>query len=203
MNIADVPIPLRMAHLPRDPRGYPIPVIVLIDDSGRANFAINNIAIVDRMAREDRCHICGEVLHRARWLVGGPLSAFHKAGRYNDGPLHRECLHYAMLVCPYLAMPNYSGRIDDRRLRNDRSMLMVNTTMMPDRPPLFVAVMTHSVKRERGFFRPRRPYSNIEYWRHGEQLDPTAGRVAVAEHLRLPLPERQPTKVYVRSGARR
>lgn len=39
MSLTDVPIPPRMAHLPRDPRGYPIPVIVLVDDSGRPNFA--------------------------------------------------------------------------------------------------------------------------------------------------------------------
>ena len=39
-----IPVPARMQQLPRDQRGYPVPVIVLRDNSGRPHFTMNDEA---------------------------------------------------------------------------------------------------------------------------------------------------------------
>lgn len=178
------PIPPRMAALPRDHRGYPIPVIVYRDSHGRAQFTINDTPKRQRLIAADACPICGQRLQRGRWFVGGPGSAFDPDGVYLDTGMHDKCAHYALMVCPYLAAPRYEKRIDDALVPKDDPEMFVNSTMDPKRPDVFVAVMAigekrHSIKgntrsgRRFSLVRtmaPRRPYRKIEYWRHGVQL---------------------------------
>jgi len=181
-------IPDRMAKLERDARGYPIPVTVLRGTDGRPHFTINNEAARQRVIVQDRCPICGQRLLRGRWLVGGPGSAFHARGAYIDPPMHDECVHYALQACPYLAAPSYSRRIDDKTLTPEARKaagLLFDQTMDPTRPELFVAVMFIGQPRWINDFvagipvvrhlQPRKPYRKVEYWRHGQQLDPAEG----------------------------
>lgn len=140
-----IDIPARMAHLKRDPRGYPIPHMVLIDDGGRPHFQINDESIRQQMIHDDRCAICGTKLFRGRWFVGGPLSAFSERGSYIDPPLHLECAEFALQVCPYLAAPHYGREIGTKTLKG-RSIegglrIAIDPTTIRDRPPFFVAVM--------------------------------------------------------------
>lgn len=187
MGLLAIPVPPRMARLERDPRGYPIPVTVYRDRGGRPHFTINNEAARQRTIAEDRCPICGGPLLRGRWLVGGPASALHPRGAYIDPPMHDECAHYALRVCPYLAAPSYGKRIDDKTLTDDGKKdagLMLDPTMMPHRPAVFVAVMfvgrpicisdtvsngTQRIKMVR-HIKPRRPYRRVEFWREGREL---------------------------------
>lgn len=184
-----IPVPRRMRALQRDRRGYPVPFIVLRDRDGVPLFAVNDSVRHDRAIREGRCPICGNKLDRIKWLVGGPMSAFHPQGAYIDSALHHECMQYAMQVCPYLAAPNFGGHVDATSpalvRRVPEEMLMVDTTTIPGRPPLFVAVATHRQEILEGqhtltgagqmymsmlHVRPERPFLKIEYWRHGKQI---------------------------------
>ena len=173
-HVGHVPIPERMQHLKLDRRGYPVPVAVYHDSDGRPHFTINDEAQRQRLIAGDRCPICGGKLLRGRWFVGGPQSAFHVHGAYIDPPMHNECAHYALQVCPYLAAPNYDRRIEDKTLPpGSQQPILVDPTMIPERPDYFVAVMAtgqRPVLDEMGFvkyLRPTRPYSRIEFWRHG------------------------------------
>lgn len=167
-----VPIPRRMARLDRDPRGYPIPYVVLRAE-GRAHFTINDEQRRQECLDRDWCPICGTLLARDRWFVGGALSAFHEQGAYVDTPMHDDCAHYALRVCPYLAAPSYGKRIDDRTLNGDEPNLglFFDDTMIAERPEVFVAVLSrgHDVT-EGGYLRPRRPYLAVEVWRHGQPV---------------------------------
>lgn len=140
-----VPIPARMAHLPKDRRGYPIPTMVLVDDGGRPHFQINDEHVRQRLIKQDRCAICGQKLFRGRWFVGGPMSCFSERGSYIDPPLHAECAAYALAVCPYLAAPAYGREIGAKTLQGrpmaDAVRINVDPTMIKDRPTYFVAVM--------------------------------------------------------------
>jgi hypothetical protein len=195
MNPADVPVPRTMRHLPKDRRGYPIPAGVLIDPAGKPHFTINDEATRRRQMAERLCPICDKKLGRWRMFVGGPQSAFHQHGAYIDLPMHVECAHYALQVCPYLAAPVYTGRIDDRTLKVEPGQIavMINQTMLPDRPLLFVAVLARSIQRlHRGqYVRPQRPYVRVEFWRHGVQLDEAEGLALAQEALAVPIPHRQ------------
>lgn len=188
-------IPARMARLPRDPRGYPIPAAVWRDAKGRPHFTINDESVRQSLIGDDRCPICADRLFRGRWFVGGPGSAFHKRGVYIDPPMHYECARFALLVCPYLAAPNYSKRIDDRTVTqaDERRMIFDDPTLDPARPALFVAAMATGQrlirddifvgKRRLRIVRhiaPKRPLARVEYWRAGAMLDPFVGAAEVA-----------------------
>jgi hypothetical protein len=178
-----VPIPDRMKKLPQDDRGYPIPVIVMRDKHGRPHFTINDEEKRQQIIQKDQCAICGSKLLRGRWSVGGPLSAFHAHGRYSDSPLHYECMSYALQVCPFLAMPSYTKRIDTKTLQKEAVpslTVMVDRTIIPERPKVYVAVMhigqtyTHDYLGVRHII-PNRPYRQVEYWQNGQKIDSDTG----------------------------
>lgn len=185
-----VPLPDRMQALPKDARGLPIPFIVTRDSTGRPLFTINDHRKTAQCLREDKCPICGHGLSRGRWFAGGPLSAFHPQGCYIDTPLHKECMIYALQVCPYLAAPKYAGRLDDKQVDYSKmpdTVVMLDPTMLPERPPLFVCVMAvHQKVINKGglsYVKPARPYKNIEYWRFGSQLGAAEGMQLVDQAL--------------------
>lgn len=187
MNPRAIPIPERLSHRPVDPRGYAIPWIVLHDTAGNPQFAINDSHLRGIALDKDLCHICGTGLFRGRWFVGGPVSALHPNGAFYDGGMHDECAHYALAVCPYLAAPRYAKRLDDARMRPEdapEGLVTIDTTMLPDRPPVFVAVMSIGQRRVTDDnVLPTRPYRRIEFWRHGQKIDEgEGGRLAMA-HL--------------------
>lgn len=199
-----IPIPDRMAHLPRDRRGLPIPVTVHRDEHGKPHFQINEEAHRQRVIAEDRCPICGGKLLRGRWLVGGPASAFHAHGAYIDPPMHTECLHFAMKVCPYLAAPSYAKLLGKKTLAPHAQNDVVETDegMLDERPGVFVAVMATGQRLIRGemdgtgggiamvrgmelvrYVKPRQPYSRVEYWRHGVQISEAEAAPFIAASL--------------------
>lgn len=182
MALDPVQIPPRMRSLPVDRRGYPVPFIVVRDKDGVPHFTINNHELVMKCIKEDLCAICGQKLFRFRWFVGGPLSAFHESGCYNDTPLHHECAQFALRVCPHLAAPKYSKRIGENAVDrvNADFKFLVDTTMIPERPIVFVSAMSTGQKYITPFpgvvrVHPIRPYRRVEYWRHGSQLPSTEG----------------------------
>jgi hypothetical protein len=175
-----------MAHLKLDRRGYPIPAGALIDKAGRPHFTVMDEAKRQKIIIGGFCAICGRKLHKVKWLVGGPASAFHKHGAYLDPPMHLDCLTYALQVCPYLAAPRYTGLIEDATI-NPAHMppgmaIMHDEGMMDKRPPVFVAVAftkQHNVKdkiqRRITYIRPDRPLVDRQFWQNGNQLPSFAG----------------------------
>ena len=207
MNWKDVPIPERMRRLERDRRGLPIPFLVVRDPThGTPHFTINDSRKHFQCLSEDRCAVCGDHLHRGRWFVGGPLSAFHPNGAYVDTPTHDECCHYALQVCPYLAAPKYSGRLDDATFdyqANPDVVMFLDPTMIPERPPVFCAVMAvgQAVWRNGPSIcvKPHMPYRKVEFWRHGRQIENDEGRQITMQMLeRAGKIERKPPRIIPR-----
>lgn len=183
-HIARVPIPARMARLPLDKRGYPIPWNTATGKGNVPLFIINDTHRHLAALEFELCGICSDPLDRVRWFVGGPGSAFHPDGWYQDLPLHHECAHYALAVCPWLALPVYTRRIDvvdPSKLTPDLRVLF-DPTHDPDRPALFVAIGSQGTEIGRQFspyagstyIRPTKPYVAVEYWQHGQQLTQAA-----------------------------
>lgn len=197
-NWRDVPVPPRMAALPRDARGFPIPHIVFRDTDGRPHFTVNHEPLRQEAITRGLCSICGQPLFRGRWFVGGPLSAFDEHGAYLDPPMHEECVAYALQVCPYLASRKYNSRIDGMTLDPDKAgeatMIGLDSTMIPERPDLFVAVMAIGQRLIRPsevqlYIKPRRPYRRVEYWRAGQRLPREEGEAEVRAIMKRPLPD--------------
>lgn len=205
-----VPIPARMRHLEVDRRGYAIPWGVYRDPAGTPHFTINDETRRQKIINDDLCGICATKLFRGRWFVGGPLSAFDPQGCYIDPPMHRDCLEYAMTACPYLAAPSYDKRIDDATLRKSgqATPLLVEQTMLPGRPEVFVAIMaigqTVHWNGIQSYLSPKRPYHRVEFWRFGTVLPQAEGAALVAEIIARPTPEkRQPRFIPPNQGIKK
>jgi hypothetical protein len=187
-----VPIPERMQHLPKDVRGFPIPANVLVVD-GKPYFTINDSRWTNEKAiGERRCSLCGEVLTTA-WFIGGPLSCFNEYGAFRDPPVHYECGTYALQVCPYLVMPSYNKRLDDKQAKQDRLAAKaglaayVDPTVLDTRPPFFGVCQTlgYRAKQVAGTlgFIPKRPWVRYEIWAGGRQItDPEKISALAAEY---------------------
>jgi hypothetical protein len=189
-------VPERIARLPRDPRGYPIPWNVL-REGDTAFFTINDDRRAWEALRKGLCPICGERLGRYLWFVGGPRSAFDPGGCYLDLPGHRDCMEFALMTCPYLAMPKYLGRIDVVHPEKlpPQAKLLLDETMIRDRPEIFVAVACTRIEaNDRGplqpYLKPVAPFLDWTYWRHGRQITEEEAmpflRAALGDEWQLP-----------------
>jgi hypothetical protein len=137
-------IPARMRYLSQDERGLPVPVIAMWTEDGKPLFAANDENERQRCFNEDRCHICGDRLQRGRWFVGGVLSTCAKHGLILDGGMHAECVHYALVACPYLAAPKYARLVGKQQLKSSdraKALILATGTEGNPRPDLFVALM--------------------------------------------------------------
>lgn len=179
MNIKSIPIPAQMKHLPLDPRGYPIFFGALVGKDGSPYFTINDERRREAMIARDLCSICGKRLFKFRWFAGGPQSAFDERGVYIDMPMHDDCVHYALRVCPYLAAPRYIREVGVRQSEmaraSDGTFIIEDPIMIPERPEVFVALLARGqtmIDGERAgqYVRPKRPYLRIEHWQHGKML---------------------------------
>lgn len=172
----EVPLPERMASLPKDHRGYPIPDNILKDDAGVYHFIINDSAKRSLHITNRLCAICGQDLFGDYWLVGGALSAFHPQGAYNDTAQHEECVKYAMQVCPFMAMRPYTRPEPEKvqaRVQSEQARLYVDLTQIPGQPEIHVLIKVSDWDLTLdGYIKPHRPYQKIELWREGRQLNP-------------------------------
>jgi hypothetical protein len=97
--------------------------------------------------------------------------------------MHRQCAHYALMVCPYLAAPNYSRRIDSCTMSAEERAkipVLIDNTMDRKRPALFVCAMAHRM--------------TAEFWRHGERLMHEAGLFIARNELARKFSQREVTE---------
>ena len=100
--LATVPMPQRIAALPQDRRGYPVPRFVSWFD-GVPDFRIVDTPYLVRAVQRKLCWICGEPLGRMMVFPIGPMCVINRVA--SEPPSHFECAQYAARVCPFLAIP--------------------------------------------------------------------------------------------------
>lgn len=194
-------MPKGMRTLERDPRGYPIPFIVLRDKLQRPIFTVNDTLKVRECERKGLCGVCGKLLlraegsirpsHREMWFVGGTRAFIHQHGAFIDPPVHYQCGAYAMKVCPFLATRAWNKSIAANQLK-ENNHLPDNMTYVdvghagPMHPEFFALGMATQCVRtpENNYWIPSFHY--IEFWRNGEQVNaPTADEVRMLQNVRL------------------
>lgn len=177
------PVPDLMKLLPVH-RGFPVPYIVQYDNKGIPLFTVNDAAKQYRCTTRKLCPICGTRLGKELWYVGGPGSAFDPNGIYFDSAMHHECMTYAMKVCPYLAVRQYSSDMEKRLPALEKRVtgaVMNDPTVDPTKPVVFVAVMSYGRTVARGgplsyYSKPLRPYHGVEFWKDGLRLPHKYGK---------------------------
>jgi len=112
--------PYRIAKLPLDDRGYPVPAFVTWFDQdgevtqpgdGKPDFRVVSLERVQRCIAGERCWICDGVLGGFRTFVIGPMCCVNRIS--SEPPSHLDCAEYAVRACPFLILPNSKRREAD------------------------------------------------------------------------------------------
>jgi hypothetical protein len=118
--------PIRIARLPKDDRGYPVPWFVawtkeangtLCEVMPECTGATPDFRILASGKRElavkkRLCWICGEPLGVHQVFAIGPMCAVNRTTM--EPPGHRACVEYAAKACPFLTRP--------RQKRNEKGL---------------------------------------------------------------------------------
>lgn len=105
-RLAAIPMPDRIAKLPRESRGYPIPRFIdrkADKPNGEPDFRIMDRKFLRDCIRFSMCWICGGALSRLKTFPIGPMCAINR--NIAEPPSHLECCQYSAKVCPFLSVP--------------------------------------------------------------------------------------------------
>jgi hypothetical protein len=103
-------MPARIARLPIDTRGYPVPWFVEWVD-GVPEFRAMDPRQWVKAVRDRRCWICGESLGKFLVFVIGPMCGINCTT--TEPPCHKDCAEWAVVNCPFLSRPHMRRREDD------------------------------------------------------------------------------------------
>lgn len=101
-------MPPRIARLPRDRHGYPIPWFVATLEDGTRDFRVADQGRHIDAMRFRLCWTCGGKLGANVAFVIGPMCAVNRISA--EPPNHLDCATYAARVCPFLAVPAMARR---------------------------------------------------------------------------------------------
>lgn len=106
-TMTDLDIPPRIAALPRNQAGYPVPWFVAWFD-GVPDFRVVAPGRIDDALRFRKCWICGQHAGANAAFVIGPMCAVNRVSA--EPPSHRDCAVFAARACPFLARPGMARR---------------------------------------------------------------------------------------------
>jgi len=109
----------RIASLPVDERGYPVPFFVQWMENGKGvprgqgqpDFRIVDPESLKACVRESRCWVCGDQLGVHRAYVVGPMCVINRTSA--EPPSHVDCAEWSVQGCPFLSRPNMVRREDE------------------------------------------------------------------------------------------
>jgi len=100
-------MPARIAALPRDGKGRPVPWFVAVID-GQPDFRIIGAGKLKQALESGRCWVCGGTLGQFKAFVIGPMCAINRVSA--EPPSHRDCAIYSARACPFLTTPQMRRR---------------------------------------------------------------------------------------------
>ncbi len=106
-------LPIRMRHLPRDPKHHQAPIPFFVEYiNGEPDFRCMSGAKLIRCLKEKLCWVCGQ---RLGVHVTFPLGCMCAITRTNaEPPSHYECARWSVQHCPFLSNPHMVRREDER-----------------------------------------------------------------------------------------
>ena len=106
--MTSIPVPPpRIARLPRNHAGYPVPWFVATVD-GTPDFRIVRPGGIKDAVRFELCWLCGQRLGANAAFVLGPMCTINRVSP--EPPSHRDCALYAARACPFLTTPHMRRR---------------------------------------------------------------------------------------------
>jgi hypothetical protein len=102
------PMPPRIARLPRNRQGFPIPWFVADLPDGTRDFRIASEEKQINALRFGLCWVCGGKRGAFAAFTIGPMCAVNRISA--EPPAHRDCGVYSSVVCPFLSTPGLRRR---------------------------------------------------------------------------------------------
>lgn len=111
------PLTPRIAKLPVDERGYPVPYFVQWFDEngiptkrgvGKPDHRIMDITAFMDCVMNGKCWVCGQPMGRNGVFVIGPMCAVNK--NTAEPPSHQDCARWSVQGCPFLSNPDMVRR---------------------------------------------------------------------------------------------
>lgn len=161
------PLTERIAALPIDERGYPVPFFVAWIE-GKPDFRVIDPRKLEQCVRFDLCWVCGQKMGKHKAFPIGPMCCVNKTT--SEPPSHLECAEWSVRGCPFLSRPNMVRREDEMTEANAQNVAGIQIK----RNPGVIAIWsTQSYKIfPDGFnkilFRVG-PLERISWWREGRQ----------------------------------
>jgi hypothetical protein len=161
--------PGRLAHRPRDPRGFVIPYTQFVGPRGPDFRVLDHDRMLDTL-RHRLCGMCGAKIERDVYFIGGPLCV--ENGYFYDPPMHRDCAVYALTTCPHLA--RMKGRYSPLPARLDGAMIVAGE-MSPDKAEWFGLMRTsrYQFQQEANgmvLIKAKLPWLDVERWQGGATI---------------------------------
>jgi hypothetical protein len=104
------PLPSRMAALPVDLRGYPVPFFVSWIN-GEQEFRVADARKFKLCQLQKLCWVCGQRLRGLKTFVIGPMCVVNR--NTAEPPSHLECAEFSARACPFLTKPQMVRREDE------------------------------------------------------------------------------------------
>lgn len=101
------PLPPKMAGLPVDERGYPVPYFVAWVD-GKPDHRIADGSKMPSAVKLGLCWMCGQPLGRFKSFCIGPMCSITRT--ISEPPSHLDCVRYAAQACPWMTRPHAKRR---------------------------------------------------------------------------------------------
>jgi len=95
-------MPARIAKLPRDERGYPVPWFVKWID-GKPVFPVMDGRKWNRAVRDKLCWVCGQKMGPMMAFVIGPMCGINRTSA--EPPCDVNCAIFSAKACPFLTKP--------------------------------------------------------------------------------------------------
>lgn len=130
--------PERIAALPLDRRGYPVPWFVEWIEGEPEFRAADPLKFKDAVELR-KCWVCGDKLGAYLAFVSGPMCVVNRTS--SEPPCHLECAIWSAINCPFLSRPRMVRREDD--VINSDSL---GEASLPRNPGVAAVLTTKSYK---------------------------------------------------------
>jgi hypothetical protein len=171
-------LPRRLLARPRDAHGFPITYVTLLDNDGKPDFRIVDEAKLAHCLRARLCGVCGQLLGRHLFFIGGPLCVASRL--FLDPPMHRECAIFALQACPHLA--NAKSRFSTRGLPEGEFTVTASAIASDEKCEWFALMHTGSYTFGRTSSTDPKlmikagEWFSVEKWRDGAPMQSTTNQ---------------------------
>jgi hypothetical protein len=174
-------MPLNVAALPVEARGYPVPWFTPWIN-GLPEFRAVDPSRIREADQKGLCWICGRKLGGRKAFVIGPMCAVNRISV--EPPSHLECARFAVVACPFLSRPLAKRAPTDDLPHSSPPGVMIERN--PGVTLIWLTQTYRSVKQPEGglLFRIGTPLQT-EWYAQGR----TATRAEILESIETGLPE--------------